>query len=257
MIIDLVAEQLIRIAKCAGDAIIDIYQKEAFDQKIKSDNSPLTEADIASHNIITDGLKHLTPNIPILSEEDNNISWDKRKCWDSYWLIDPLDGTKEFIKKNGEFTVNIALVENHSPMIGVVHAPAIDETCVGVVSKKKAIKISKGEKKIIKTKPHKKGEVWRIVGSRSHAGGSLKQYLKQFDKYELISMGSSIKLCLIAEGSAHIYPRLSPTSEWDTAAAHAVVNASGGKVVNAFDGRTIKYNTKNELLNPYFIVQSE
>jgi len=255
--LDVTTKQLIRIAKNAGNAIMDIYKKETFIQQLKSDNSPLTEADIASNNIIIGGLKQLTPNIPILSEESAEISWKERKQWNYYWLIDPLDGTKEFLKKNGEFTVNITLIENNIPIIGVVHAPAIGQTWVGNQHEKLAIKISNGKTKNIRVKPHKKNETWKVVGSRSHAGNSLKIYLDNLGSYELISMGSSIKLCLVAEGSAHVYPRLGPTSEWDTAAAHAVVNAVGGRVVNVENDSILAYNTKDSLLNPHFIVYSD
>ncbi len=255
--LDVTTKQLVQIAKNAGNAIMDIYKKETFNQKLKSDNSPLTEADIASNNIIIGGLKQLTPNIPILSEESAEISWKERKQWNRYWLIDPLDGTKEFIKKNGEFTVNIALIEGNIPIIGVVHAPALEQTWVGSKHEKIAIKISNGKTKNIQLKPHKKDEIWKVVGSRSHAGNSLKNYLDNLGSYELISMGSSIKLCLVAEGSAHVYPRLGLTSEWDTAAAHAVVNAVGGRVVNVENDSILAYNTKDSLLNPHFIVYSD
>jgi 3'(2'), 5'-bisphosphate nucleotidase len=255
--LDVTTKQLIQIAINAGNAIMDIYKKETFNQQLKSDNSPLTEADIASNNIIIGGLKQLTPNIPILSEESAEISWKERKQWNYYWLIDPLDGTKEFINRNGEFTVNIALIEGNIPIIGVVHAPAIDQTWVGNQSEKVAIKISNGKTKYIQVKPHIKDEIWKVVGSRSHAGDSLKNYLDNLGSYELISMGSSIKLCLVAEGSAHVYPRLGPTSEWDTAAAHAVVNAAGGRVVNVENDSVVAYNTKYSLLNPHFIVYSD
>ncbi len=255
--LDVTTEQLVQIAKNAGNAIMDIYKKATFSQQFKLDNSPLTEADIASNNIIISSLMQLTPNIPILSEESTEISWKERKQWNRYWLIDPLDGTKEFIKRNGEFTVNIALIEGNIPIIGVVHAPVLRQTWVGSKYKKVAIKISNGKTKNIQVKPHKKDETWKVVGSRSHAGNSLKNYLDNLGSYELISMGSSIKLCLIAEGSAHVYPRLGPTSEWDTAAAHAVVNAAGGRVVNVENNSILAYNTKDSLLNPHFIVYSD
>ena len=168
-------------------------------------------------------------------------------------MIDPLDGTKEFIKRNGEFTVNIALIENHQPILGVVHAPVLNQTWCGEQGKP-AIKISNGKAETIQVRPHQQGEIWKVVGSRSHAGDSLKQYLQELGEHELISMGSSIKLCLVAEGKAHIYPRLGPTSEWDTAAAHAVVNVAGGEVINHETDETLLYNTKDSVLNQFFIV---
>ena len=246
--------KIINIAHEAGEKILQIYNKESFDQQLKSDNSPLTEADIAAHNLIEKQLKLITPEIPVLSEESSSIPWQERKQWNYYWLIDPLDGTKEFIKKNGEFTVNIALIYQHNPIIGVVHAPVLGETWIGEQGKP-AKKIEKNSTRVIKVKQHKQGEVYKVVGSRSHAGDSLNEFLNELGKHEIVLMGSSIKLCLVAEGRAHLYPRLGPTSEWDTAAAHAVVNAAGGEVVNSETKIPLKYNTKDSLRNPYFIVQ--
>jgi len=248
--------KIIVVAKAAGDKILEIYNNESFNHQLKTDNSPLTEADTVSHNLITQQLKNITPTIPIISEESSTISWKERRQYKCYWLIDPLDGTKEFIKKNGEFTVNIALIYKHEPILGVVHAPVLNETWVGEKGKPSK-KIEKGNARIIKVKQHKQGEVHKVVGSRSHAGDSLNEFLKELEKYELVSMGSSIKLCLVAEGKAHIYPRFGLTSEWDTAAAHAVVNSAGGEVVNNETKIPLKYNTKDSLLNPYFIVQEK
>jgi len=247
-------DDIIDIAKDAGDKILQIYNKESFNHQLKTDNSPLTEADIAAHNLIQQRLEIITPTIPILSEESSTIPWQERKQWDYYWLVDPLDGTKEFIKKNGEFTVNIALIYQHKPILGVVHAPVFNETWIGEQSKP-AKKITQGNISIIKVKPHTKGEVYKVVGSRSHAGDSLNEFLDKLEKYKIIPMGSSIKLCLVAEGRAHLYPRLGLTSEWDTAAAHAVVNAAGGEVIDYETQTPLKYNTKDSLLNPHFIVQ--
>ncbi len=249
-------QKIVDIAKIAGDKILQIYNENSFDLRLKTDNSPLTEADIAAHNIITQQLKLITPKIPILSEESAVVSWQERKQWEYYWLIDPLDGTKEFIKKNGEFTVNIALIYKHEPILGVVHAPVLNETWIGEQGKPSK-KIEKDNTRIIKVKQHKQGEVYKVVGSRSHAGDSLNEFLKELEKYELVSMGSSIKLCLVAEGRAHIYPRFGPTSEWDTAAAHAVVNSAGGEVINSKTQEPLRYNSKDSLRNPYFIVQQK
>ena len=246
--------EVIDIAHKAGRIILQIYNKENFELQLKKDNSPLTEADTAAHNFIEKHLKLITPEIPILSEESSIVSWDKRKQWEHYWLIDPLDGTKEFIKKNGEFTVNIALIYRHNPILGVVHAPALNETWIGE-QEKPAEKIERGVIKTIKVKSCELNEVCKVVGSRSHAGDSLNEFLDDLGEYEIVSMGSSIKLCLVAEGKAHLYPRLGPTSEWDTAAAHAVVNAAGGEVINSETKMPLKYNTKESLRNPYFIVQ--
>ena len=170
-------DNIIEIAKDAGDKILEIYNKESFDHQLKIDNSPLTEADIASHNLITQQLNEITPTIPILSEESSTISWQERKQWDYYWLVDPLDGTKEFIKKNGEFTVNIALIYQHEPVLGVVHAPVLNETWIGEQGKLSR-KIEKGNTRTIKVKQYKPGEVHKVVSSRSHAGDSLNEFLK-------------------------------------------------------------------------------
>ena len=221
-------EQLIDISIEAGDAILGFYNSE-IDIQVKSDSSPLTKADIESNSIIVKRLKTLIHNIPILSEEEADIPFDIRSKWNEYWLIDPLDGTKEFIKRNGEFTVNIALIENESPIMGVVYAPVLNNTWYGSKDtgsyvlkdgKSQKIKVNNLDQTIIK-----------VVSSRSHANNpKLEEYLKQFSDYELIKMGSSIKICLVADGSAHMYPRLGPTMEWDTAAAHAVVKYAGGNI---------------------------
>ena len=252
--LDIDIEAIVAIAIDAGKEILKIYQMDDFGKSKKPDSSPLTEADIASHNLITRQLQELAPDIPILSEESADISWDVRREWGCYWLIDPLDGTKEFIKRNGEFTVNIALIDNHESVIGVVHAPVLDVTWIGVKGLS-ARKIQAGVQQEIHVKHHKDGEPWKVVGSRTHAGDSLNAFLENLGDYELISMGSSIKLCLVAEGKADIYPRLGLTSEWDTAAAHAVVDAAGGEVIIAENGQPLLYNTKDSLLNPHFLVQ--
>jgi 3'(2'), 5'-bisphosphate nucleotidase len=255
--IDVSIDKIINIAIDAGSEVLRIYQQDSFDQQLKLDDSPLTEADIAAHNLITRQLKKITPNVPILSEESKKIPWSVRKLWGVYWLIDPLDGTKEFIKKNGEFTVNIALIHKNTPVIGIVHAPVLNETWVGEQGKP-AIKISKEGTVTIKTRPYKKIDICKVAISRSHAGDSLNKFLQGgVDGCQLISMGSSIKLCLVAEGKVHVYPRLGLTSEWDTAAAHAVVNSAGGEVFEFKTKTPLKYNTKDSLLNSYFIAQDK
>lgn len=241
-----------RIAIEAGEKIMLLYQKE-FDIHEKSDKSPLTEADLASHNYICEQLNRLTPNIPILSEESAAISWEERKLWHTYWLIDPLDGTKEFIKKNGEFTVNIALISQGVPALGVVYAPDLDVLYFGSESLG-AYKKSEGRSERIRIAAPPKGTI-KVVGSRSHQSDDMEQYLQRFVDYELLSMGSSLKLCLVAEGEADIYPRFGPTSEWDIAAAHAVLKAAGGSCFLYDGGHELLYNSKESLLNPYFIAQ--
>ncbi|TNF93441.1 MAG: 3'(2'),5'-bisphosphate nucleotidase [Gammaproteobacteria bacterium] len=248
-------QQIIQLARQAGEKILEVYEREDFGTRLKSDDSPLTEADLAAHHVIVDGLKAIDRDIPILSEESASIAWSERQQWSRYWLVDPLDGTKEFIKRNGEFTVNIALIEDHQPTLGVVHAPVLGVTYFA--DQAGAFKLNPGaataEK--ITVRSHQPGETWKVVGSRSHAGDSLVAFLEALGAHEMVSMGSSLKLCLVAEGAAHIYPRLGPTSEWDTAASHAVVNAAGGEVVIADTDDSLRYNTKESLLNPFFIVR--
>mgnify|MGYP001193351762 FL=1 len=235
----------------AGNAILDIYDT-SFDVEAKSDNSPLTQADKNSHLIIEKGLKSLFPNIPILSEEGANISYTERKAWDCFWLVDPLDGTKEFVKKNGEFTVNIALIKNGVSIFGSVYAPHLEEL-FWAFKGMGSWKIKSKENQIrIKTKSNIKK---RIVISRSHPNEKVTQYINQYDDYKLIRMGSSLKLCCIAEGKADIYPRLGPTSEWDIAAAQCIVEEAGGTVLQYESHKPLRYNKEN-LLNPFFIVSA-
>ena len=239
------------LAKQAGEKILEIYNTE-FSVEEKDDKSPLTAADMASHNAIVAGLTVLTPDIPVLSEESAKIPYQERASWDTYWLIDPLDGTKEFIKRNGEFTVNIALIHDGVPVLGVVHVPVSGVTyaaCEG----KGAIKETPGEgEQSINVRKLPVGPV-AVVGSRSHQGDSLKAFLDKLGDHEIISMGSSLKICLVAEGVADVYPRLGLTSEWDTAAAHCVVEQAGGSLTDLEMNR-LRYNTKDSLLNPFFFV---
>jgi 3'(2'), 5'-bisphosphate nucleotidase len=254
-------DSVVRISHEAGERIMQIYEKD-FDIYEKNDASPLTEADLAAHLHILESLNTIA-DLPVLSEESADISWKTRKSWSRYWLVDPLDGTKEFIKKNGEFTVNIALIEYGEPTLGVVYAPVLGTTFVGWVGEA-AYKIEDGKQKEISTKPHQPGEVWQVVGSRSHQSPEINKVLKALDgEHSLIAMGSSLKLCCVADGTAHVYPRVGPTSEWDTAAAHAVVLAAGGKVrvLNTDkpldpDASPLRYNQKESVLNPFFMVIS-
>ena len=246
---------VILIAQDAGSKILDIYNSNTFSDSIefKDDNSPLTIADKASNEIIVDKLEKLNPSIPILSEEGKNIPYSTRKEWDKFWLIDPLDGTKEFIKRNGEFTVNIALIDNGEPIMGIVYAPVLNTTWYGSKEGGSFILKNKQTEKIKINKPDHTNT--KVVSSRSHSNNpKLEEYLKQFTKYELIKMGSSIKMCLVADGSAHYYPRFGPTMEWDTGAAHAVVKYAGGNIYNIDTDNELIYNKEN-LLNPGFIVK--
>ena len=255
-------EEILLLARQAGSAIMGIYEKD-FNVEYKADESPVTDADLAAHKVIVNGLQHLTPDVPILSEESADISWDIRQTWQRYWLVDPIDGTKEFIKKNGEFTVNIALIDNGKPTMGVVYAPAKDTAYVGLVGKG-AWQQEGGDFTPISAKKHSDGETWKVVGSRSHQSPEIKSLLEQLDgETELVAMGSSLKLCLVATGEAHLYPRLGPTSEWDTGAAHAVATAAGASVtvldpadpLNA-NAEDLSYNQKESVLNPYFLVSA-
>ena len=253
-------EQARLLACQAGQAIMAIYARD-FTSETKADASPLTEADLASHRILVDGLQRMTPDIPVLSEESADIPWETRQVWERYWLIDPLDGTKEFIKRNGEFTVNIALIENNQPVLGVVFAPALGRlfsAASGLGAWHQHVLLDSADLQLsaassIAVHARSEGEVWRVVGSRSHAGEGMAEWLAELGEHELVSMGSSLKLCLVADGTAHVYPRLGPTCEWDTAAAHAVVLEAGGQVLNAED-QPLLYNTKAEYLNPHFFV---
>jgi 3'(2'), 5'-bisphosphate nucleotidase len=260
MLNDLLVEKIIELSHAAGEKIMEIYQRD-FGIYEKSDQSPLTEADLAAHHCIVAGLKELS-DLPILSEESANIPWSERSTWQEYWLVDPLDGTKEFIKKNGEFTVNIALIKNGQPIFGVVYAPVLEQTYVGVVGQG-AFKLTKDGRSSIAVKEKSLNEKWLIVGSRSHQSPEIQLFLDKLGgQTELVAMGSSLKLCLVAEGAAHLYPRLGPTSEWDTGAAQAVVEAAGGSVTIVNDVSTamskdavaLRYNQKESVLNPYFLV---
>ena len=248
--LECLARDATTIAIEAGRAILEVYGQD-FEVIAKEDQTPLTQADLASHRIICDALGRLTPDIPLLSEESAEIDFATRSAWQRYWLIDPLDGTREFVSRNGEFTVNIALIDDHEPVLGIVHVPVTGVTYSGVRGVG-ATRSSPAEdiRSIHVRQPC--GDPVVIVGSRSHANPELEKYLRPL-RHELVSMGSSLKFCLLAEGKADFYPRLGPTSEWDTAAAHAVVSAAGGRIVK-LDGSPLRYNTKESLLNPEFLV---
>jgi 3'(2'), 5'-bisphosphate nucleotidase len=241
-----------RIALEAGHAIMSVYARK-FSVEEKADKSPLTEADRAAHNVIIRGLQALPVQIPILSEEDIE-GFAGADVEGRYWLVDPLDGTKEFIKRNGEFTVNIALIENGKPVLGVVTAPALR---IGYVAAQGlgAFKIeADGQRKAIAVAGEPEtGATWRVVGSRSHPSRDLGAWLAKLGNHTMLPMGSSLKLCLIAEGCADAYPRLGPTCLWDTGAAHAVVLQAGGRV-ETLEGDSLSYVNPSEKLNPYFVV---
>lgn len=244
-------QSLVDIARSAGDAILEVY-RDGFEIQHKHDESPLTQADLASHRLIRDALHALTPDIPLLSEESGEDTFARRSGWNEFWLIDPLDGTKEFINRNGEFTVNIALIRDHQPVLGVVHVPVSGKTYWGG-QELGAFRVEPGgDTSTIRVRQPCPDTVV-VVGSRSHANPRLEGILNCLGSHELVSMGSSLKFCRVAEGLADFYPRLGPTSEWDTAAAHAVVSAAGGSVVR-LDGTPLEYNRRDTLLNPEFLV---
>jgi 3'(2'), 5'-bisphosphate nucleotidase len=245
------------IAQKAGDEIMKIYQQD-FEVDYKADNSPITKADIKSNEIITESLKDLHPEIPILSEENKQISYKIRKNWEYFWLIDPLDGTKEFVKTNGEFTVNIALIYKNMPVLGIVYAPALN--LIYYAQKDRgAFKQEKNKKpQRLPIYNHIRNDILKVVVSKSHYNQETKKFVdnlkNQYEKIEFINIGSSLKFCLIAEGKADIYPRLAPTMEWDTAAGQAVVEEAGGEVVKFKIKTSLKYH-KEDLLNPWFITK--
>lgn len=251
---DLVPE-LKAIAIAAGEAILHVYNsEEAISIENKADDSPVTQADYAAHHVIEKGLKTLTPEIPILSEEGGLPSFEERQTWSQYWLVDPLDGTKEFINKNGEFTVNIALIESGRAVLGMVYVPVTATLYYGLEGIG-SYKVSQGVQTTLTVRPITPQHDIKIVGSRRHGAEALDTLLERvsphFKSTSLVSMGSSLKICALAEGSADWYPRLALTSEWDTAAAHAVLSAAGGCILDD-QLQPLTYNSKESLLNPYF-----
>jgi 3'(2'), 5'-bisphosphate nucleotidase len=249
------AERVAAIARAAGREILDVYARGAAEATLKEDASPLTEADLRAHRLIVAALTPLIPGVPVLSEEAARPPWSERSGWTRHWLIDPLDGTREYLARNGEFTVNIALIENHAPVLGVVHVPVSDTTYRGGAGQGAWRQRGTEWPQALEVAT-RAAEPVRVIGSRSHRGDSLAGFLERLGSHELKSVGSSLKLCLIAEGSADVYPRLGPTSEWDTAAAHAVVNAAGGVVVE-LSGEPLRYNTRESLLNPFFVAYGD
>lgn len=245
--------QLLDIAKRAGDAILEIYhQSEGIVIDRKADDSPLTEADRAANAIICEGLEKLSIVYPIISEENKAIAYEERKNFEHYWLVDPLDGTKEFIKRNGEFTVNIALVNGNRPILGVVYAPCLEEMYWAVKGEGAYCKKSGETQKLQANQFQLSDANLQLICSRSHLNEATQNFVADFKTPELVSKGSSLKFLLLAKGEAHIYPRLAPTMEWDTGAAQIILEESGGKVIRADDKTPLSYNKEN-LLNPYFI----
>lgn len=266
---------IIQISIEAGKKILEVYNLEEFEVENKVDNSPLTLADRLSNDTIVEGLSRLYPDIPILSEEGKDIAYSERAKWDYFWLVDPLDGTKEFIKKNGEFTVNIALIHQGKPVLGVIYTPVLDEVYfakVGLGSYKltnglQLFNTARGlnsdivvMKEAIKLPIENDRTITTVVASRSHMSVETEEFINSLkqdsEEIEIISAGSSLKLCLVAEGKADYYPRYAPTMEWDTAAGQAIVEQAGGVVTNVETNSTLEYNKEN-LLNPWFLVKRE
>ena len=239
------------IARCAGGEILKIYKTD-FSVTNKEDDSPLTVADTAANEVICKNLSLLTPQIPILSEESSHIDFSERKKWSQYWLVDPLDGTREFIKKNDEFTVNIALIDDHQSVLGVVHIPVIDTSYLAAINHGAYRYDKKNKMEKISVRKINKNDI-TIASSRSHGNQRQQSFISKIKNAKVLSVGSSKKFCLVAEGKADIYPRFGSTSEWDTAAAQCIVEESGGKVIDE-DLNPIKYNTKSSLINPSFFV---
>ncbi|WP_369600786.1 3'(2'),5'-bisphosphate nucleotidase CysQ [Hahella sp. SMD15-11] len=240
----------------AGRAILPIYSDESrWQVETKADDSPLTQADLAAHRILDPGLSALGAGWPVLSEESESVPWPERRQWTTYWLVDPLDGTKEFVGRTGEFTVNVALIHDHRPVLGVVGVPLDGTLYTGVnLGSPVAWRLQEGKRAQIRVSPP--ASPIRLLASRRSGVDAVDDLLERLQSrgqsVEKVSAGSSLKLCRIAEGRADVYPRLAPTSEWDTAAAQAVLEAAGGRVTD-LQGEPLRYNTKDSLLNPHFI----
>jgi 3'(2'), 5'-bisphosphate nucleotidase len=244
-------EQICQLAREAGAAIMAVYHGEQpLDVAQKKDDSPVTAADLAAHRIIQCGLTALTPNIPLLSEEDPPV-WEVRRNWTRYWLVDPLDGTKEFLQRNGEFTVNIALIEQGEAVLGVVYVPAT--RVLYLAERGQAWKEEQGQRRAIRVNP---AHPPVVVVSRSHGDPQLQDYLQQLGEHRTVAVGSSLKFCLVAEGQAQLYPRFGPTNSWDTAAGHAVAVAAGAQI-DDWQGKPLCYTPRESFLNPGFRVWVE
>lgn len=239
---------VIKIADEASEKVLHIYQSD-FKVNYKEDHSPITAADIASHDIIVKGLRQISRDIPILSEEGAEIPWEERKKWRRFWLIDPIDGSKDFTQRTGEFTVNIAMIEDGEPVMGVVTAPALKEAFWGIKGEGAHMRDRTGRVHRIRVAEPK--DTLRVVASKNHLNEETRAFIEALGSHETVQAGSSLKFCRIAEGHADIYPRMGPTSEWDTAAAHAVLVAAGGKVQTP-EGQPLVYGKEN-ILNPNFI----
>ncbi len=244
-------EACIAIARRAGDAILEVYARD-FAVQSKADHSPLTEADMAAHRIIVRELEQLTPALPILSEEASDIAWQVRRQWSRYWLVDPLDGTREFVKRNGEFTVNIALIDAGIAVLGIVHAPVLDYLVHAQRGVGAWLRTTGRGTDLDLVSQRPAPTPLRVAASRSHLDPRTQAVLDAIGEHERIGLGSSLKFCRLAEGRMDVYPRFGPTSEWDTAAGQCVLEAAGGAVLG-LDGEPFRYNRGESLINPDFI----
>jgi 3'(2'), 5'-bisphosphate nucleotidase len=242
---------VVSLAKQAGKQVLNVYHSD-FSVEYKADSSPLTMADIAAHECICRGLNQLMPGVPILSEELATISFAERQYWSRYWLIDPLDGTKEFLEKNGEFTINIALIEDHIPILGVVYAPVFDFCYFAEASRGAFKQVAQQPLQLLRSPPWKSNLPIILAISRRHGMSSLQDFFTKFSALNLIRCGSALKFCWLAEGFADLYPRFSPTCEWDTAAAQCILNEAGGTIID-LQGQILRYNTKPSLCNTAFL----
>jgi len=242
----------LEIAIEAGRRILEIYES-GFHVAQKDDHTPLTEADLAAHRIIADSLSALSPEIPVLTEESTAIPFAERRLWQRYWLVDPLDGTREFIRRSGEFTVNIALIDGQEPVLGIIYAPVLGVyyyACRGEGAYKRE---ATNKPQQIHVRRWDGGKATVVCSSATHRGKYLAKLLQNIGDYEVVTLGSALKSCLVAEGKADLYARLGPTSEWDTAAAQCIVEEAGGQITNT-KLQPLRYNTKESLLNPHFLV---
>jgi 3'(2'), 5'-bisphosphate nucleotidase len=243
-------EHVADLAAKAGAAVLEVYAQE-FEVQTKADRSPLTEADLASERVILAGLRELTPDLPVLAEESGDVPFEERRRWSRAWLVDPLDGTKEFVKRNGEFTINIAMIEDGRPVMGVVYAPVLGVTYLASCGNGARRRDHAGEAAIAVEEP---GDELRVVMSRSHANEATSRFLERAERryrVSAVSKGSALKMCLVADGSAHVYPRLGPTMEWDVAAAQCVVEEAGGQLVT-LGGPAMRFN-RPDLVNEPFL----
>ncbi|HEY0333540.1 MAG TPA: 3'(2'),5'-bisphosphate nucleotidase CysQ [Stenotrophomonas sp.] len=245
-----VTESVIDLAHAAGDAIMAIY-RDGFSVQTKDDASPLTQADLAAHRLIVAGLTQLTPDIPVLSEESALVPWAMRRQWTRYWLVDPLDGTREFIKRNGEFSVNIALIDDGQAVFGVIQAP-VDGRLWHAWRDGPALRREAGQDVALRVRAPATAPL-RVAASRSHRGPRTDALLSRMGEVEVLAQGSSLKFCRIADGELDVYPRFGPTSEWDTAAGQCVLEAAGGQLLAADSGQPFRYNQRETLLNGDFM----